>query len=312
MNHEITATRVPGAMRVRARSFVLGTLLIAALSGCATSTPEQIPQVDEARTKVRTLEQDPLAARVATRDLDEARIALTQAEEAQEKRVPTERTVHFAYLARRHAEIGLARSAEARAREEVAQSEDARNRILLEARTEEAQRARSEAAQRAAEAEQARATAQSAVEEAAQLRQEFADLQTKQTDRGTVVMLGGDVLFDTGKSTLKPGATESLERIAAFLKREPDVRVMIEGHTDSTGGDELNRRLSEARADAVKDALADLDVPSQQLNARGRGSAYPVATNATPAGRQQNRRVEVLFSDPRGNFPGEPASAGRP
>jgi outer membrane protein OmpA-like peptidoglycan-associated protein len=105
-----------------------------------------------------------------------------------------------------------------------------------------------------------------------------------------------DVLFDTGKFTLLPGAREKLAKIAGILLSHPSLRLQVEGHTDSVGGDEYNQRLSEQRAGAVRDYLVQQSIPPDHVAAKGFGKTQPVASNATSAGRQQNRRVEVVVS----------------
>jgi outer membrane protein OmpA-like peptidoglycan-associated protein len=111
-----------------------------------------------------------------------------------------------------------------------------------------------------------------------------------------------DVLFDTGRATLKPGADRDLDRLAQALKDNPNTRVLIEGHTDSVGGEDYNQVLSERRAEAVGDALRTRGVPPDRFDVKGLGKAFPVASNDTQAGRQQNRRVEIVFSDASGRF----------
>jgi outer membrane protein OmpA-like peptidoglycan-associated protein len=135
----------------------------------------------------------------------------------------------------------------------------------------------------------------------ARTQQELAELPAKQTDRGAVVTLG-DVLFDSGQATPKPGAHLTLDRLAQYLRDHPDTRIMIEGHTDSRGSDAYNDALSERRAAAVESALEGRGVSADAMRAVGRDKAYPVATNDTSAGRQQNRRVEIVFSDNAGRF----------
>jgi OmpA-OmpF porin, OOP family len=151
------------------------------------------------------------------------------------------------------------------------------------------------------EAQKAQAQAQSAQAQLASAQQQLADLQARQTDRGVVVTLG-DVLFDTGQATLKPGANLALNRLATFLQSSPQTRILIEGHTDSVGSEEYNEVLSERRARAVATELMSRGISADQLQTLGRGKGYPVASNATPEGRQRNRRVEIVFSDPAGHF----------
>jgi outer membrane protein OmpA-like peptidoglycan-associated protein len=135
----------------------------------------------------------------------------------------------------------------------------------------------------------------------ANAQQQLADLQAKKTDRGVVVTLG-DVLFDTGQATLKPGANLALNRFAAFLSAIPQTWISVEGHTDSRGSDEYNEVLSERRARAVAAELISRGISPDQLQTLGRGKGCPVASNDTPEGRQQNRRVEIVFSDAAGHF----------
>jgi outer membrane protein OmpA-like peptidoglycan-associated protein len=128
-------------------------------------------------------------------------------------------------------------------------------------------------------------------------------LQAKQTDRGLVLTLG-DVLFDTGQATLKPGAMSTIQRLAEFLRESPERGVTIEGHTDSVGADSYNMLLSENRARSVSSALSGQGIPTDRIVAVGKGESTPVAGNDSAAGRQQNRRVEIIVSNP-------PAVAGR-
>jgi outer membrane protein OmpA-like peptidoglycan-associated protein len=258
----------------------------AAVAACA-SAPQRSEQVEQARTEIQTLSQDPLAQQAAGSDLDAARKSLQQAQTALQQKQPPAVVDHYAYLAKRHAEAGEARAAEARSRQEVARGQDERNQIIMQARNRDASNAQAAAA--AAQAQLASA------------QQQLADMQAKQTDRGVVVTLG-DVLFDTGKSTLKPGATSAIGRLATFLSQNPNTKVLIEGHTDSVGSDDYNIGLSERRARAVATELQARGIPDSQIQTLGRGKDMPVATNGTPEGRQQNRRVEIVFSDASGRF----------
>lgn len=265
------------------RNILIVAAVTSFLASCA-SAPQHSDRLDQARAEIQTLSQDPLTQQAAAKDLETARARLQEAETALAQNKPAPEVDHLAYLAQRYAEAGEARVQEARARQEVARAEEQRNRVLLNARSQEAEAAK----------------AKLVVTQA-----ELAALQAKQTDRGMVVTLG-DVLFDTAQSTLKPGANLTLDRLASFMKNNPQARVRIEGHTDSVGSDAYNDALSERRADAVAAALIRRGVSPDSVSTIGRGKAYPVASNDTPEGRQQNRRVEIVFSDASGKFAQSP------
>jgi outer membrane protein OmpA-like peptidoglycan-associated protein len=157
----------------------------------------------------------------------------------------------------------------------------------------EAERARAAADEERERALAARLEAENERNENARLRAELGEAQTRVTDRGLVLTLG-DVLFAVGKADLKPGAARTLDKLVAAMKRDPDTSVTIEGHTDSTGKRAYNQALSNRRAGAVRAYLTSRGVAAARIHAKGLGPDFPVATNATEAGRQQNRRVEVL------------------
>jgi len=284
---------------MRYKTLIMGATLTG-LVACAT-TPESDPAVEEARVKVEALSQDPLVQRAASRELVAARGTLQQADTALAEREAPEEVVHLAYVAGRQAELGMARIDEARSRDAIAQAEAERNRVLLEARSREARTAqtRAESAEQQAAAAQLAGAAQA--EEAEAARRALAELQAKQTERGMVLTLG-DVLFDVNQATLKPGATLTIDRLANFLAGSEETRIQIEGHTDSTGSEAYNQQLSERRAQAVANELRARGIDASRFSVLGRGQGYPVAANETAAGRQQNRRVEIVFSDQTGNF----------
>ena len=152
-------------------------------------------------------------------------------------------------------------------------------------------------AQIASEQEQARAReAEQALARTKQLEQQLADLKARQTDRGLELTLS-DVLFEFDKANLTPGALLSLAPLVTFLRENPDQTISIEGHTDSLGSDAYNQQLSQHRAEAVRDFLVQSGISVDRITARGMGKSYPVASNATEAGRQQNRRVEMVISN---------------
>jgi outer membrane protein OmpA-like peptidoglycan-associated protein len=297
------------AMQLKSSLSVAGGCALALLlSACATTSPESESALDQARAAVERLQAQPLAAQRAGKALQDARDALGNAEAAERAHRPPEEVVHLAYLARRDAEVGEAVLSEQASRDAMAQAQAQRERVLLQARDREAALARQQSLQSQAQAQQAQQQAQDAQQqaqdaqrEASDARQQLEAMQAKQTERGLILTLG-NVLFDTNGDTLKPGADELMSRLAQFLTNHPDIKARIEGHTDSTGSDDYNQALSQRRADAVANALEGRGVSASQIQAVGRGKSVPVAGNDTSAGRQQNRRVEVIFSDMQGQF----------
>jgi outer membrane protein OmpA-like peptidoglycan-associated protein len=269
-------------------------------AGCA-STPKEIPELDAARAEVQQATGDPLAQEAAGMRLKKADASLRMADEAVAKHRPLAEIQQQAYLAARHAQIAKEQTAELSARKEVEKGEAERNSVLLQARTAEAAVARADAAQSKSDAAVQTAQAVAANDESARLRSELEGLQAKQTERGMVLTLG-DVLFATGKAVLLPGATLTVDRLADFLRNRAALHVVIEGHTDSVGGEDYNLDLSQRRALAVGTALVSRGVAAERLESRGRGEVYPSASNDSPGGRQQNRRVEIIFSDEKGQF----------
>ena len=152
-----------------------------------------------------------------------------------------------------------------------------------------------------AESEQARkAAAEQAEREKQELRNKLAVqlnliLETRDSARGLIVNISG-VLFDTGKYTLRPGAREKLAKVSGIILAYPSLKLEVEGHTDSVGTDEYNMQLSENRANSVRDYLVQQGINASSIAARGFGKSQPVTTNDTAAGRQQNRRVELVVS----------------
>jgi outer membrane protein OmpA-like peptidoglycan-associated protein len=278
----------------------LASLLMMSLAACGT-TPERIDEVEQARATVQNLERQPMAQTLASPQLANARSALSRAETAQENGAPMPEILHEAYMARVNAEIGLEVIAEAKGLERIEQAEAERTRVQLEARTAAAERAQMQAEAQSEEAEAARAAALAASAEAKRLQQELSDLQAKQTERGVVLTLD-DVLFETDAAELKAGASMAMNRLADFLRDQPDRRLLIEGHTDGRGSEEYNERLSLQRAYAVTEALVERGIASNRLRPVGLGESYPVASNETTAGRQQNRRVEIVVSEDDGSF----------
>ena len=257
---------------------------LALLVGCA-SNPTTTAELERARDAVDKVASMPDSSTLASAELKEAQETLRKAEEAARENEPDADVAHLAYVAEQQAAIAEAKMNEAKALEDTKNAEANRNAALLEAR----ERDVAEAERRADRAEADAAAAWREVEEA------------QETARGLVLTFG-DMLFDTGGSTLKPGAQLLLDKLAAYLQQNPGAHAIIEGHTDNVGSDTMNQALSERRAAAVAAALQARGITGDRLETMGLGESYPVATNDTSAGREENRRVEVVLSNSEGVF----------
>ena len=308
---------------------------IAKAAGAKEYAPESLAKAEDmlARAEdylVRKQGRTPIgtAARGAAQTAEDARV-LTLRQKEKERLAADQRRMQEE---RAKAEAD-ARAAQAQSEEDVrranaasAQSEeDTRRRAQAEASREAAEKGRAEAEQQQAAALAEQQKAQTAAEESERKRQEAVRqkeemrarllaqlnqvLQTRDSARGLIVNMP-DVLFDTGQYSLKPAARERLARISGIVLAYPDLKLEIEGHTDSIGGDEYNQRLSEKRAASVRDYLANSGVSINNTVARGLGKSEPVADNKTAAGRKLNRRVEMIVSgDVIGNLVGQQPSA---
>ena len=245
-------------------------------------SPRGNPSLDQARASYAAAQADSAVLRNAAAELD---IASRTLGEAERTRSPEE-AVHLAYLAEQRAriarEVGHARANE---------------RGALEARLKQAEEERDRAQARVKEIEQERDLNDRLAAEVRRLQRQVADLQARETERGWILTLGSDLLFDPGQARLKPGGRRAVANLARFMRQYPERRIVIEGFTDSSGSPQANQRLSERRASAVREALVRAGVEPGRVAARGLGSDYPVASNADPGGRQLNRRVEILLGE---------------
>jgi outer membrane protein OmpA-like peptidoglycan-associated protein len=227
------------------------------------------PLIAVARETVQTAED---ARAIAVKKMDDQRIAndLQNSTDAQAQ--------------------SQAQADEATRQKEKAQSDMAANQAASAAAVSAAQ----------ADADQSRLAAQQANTDKAAMRARLSAqlnsiLETRDSARGLIVSMS-DVLFDTGQYSLKPGAREKLAKVAGILLAYPGLNIEVGGYTDNVGGDDMNQKLSENRADAVRDYLVQEGVTTNSVSARGFGNTLPVASNDNSAGRQQNRRVELLVS----------------
>jgi outer membrane protein OmpA-like peptidoglycan-associated protein len=232
------------------------------------------------------------ARALAAQRQNEARIAADR--EAAAAKAKTEAEAKAAEEAKRQAELTAAKEAQMKAEAEAA---------ALKAKAEAdaaAAKAKAEADALKAKEEAARAEAERSRKAAAELRAQLLDqfnrvLETRDTPRGLVVNMG-DVLFDFGKYNLRSEAREKLAKLTGIVLAHPGLKLAVEGHTDSVGGDEANQKLSEQRADAVRKYLIEEGLADASVSSQGFGKTSPVADNDTAAGRQKNRRVEIVVS----------------
>jgi len=244
-----------------------------------TNAREAAQMAEDARLiTYKKIEEEQLARQREGAERDRAK-----ARAAEEQRAAAEQ-------AQREAQAAAAQAAQDKA------AADASRAAALEQQQraqEEAERARQAAAQ--ADAQRQQAEGEKAKMRERLMQQLNAVLETRETARGLIVNIN-DVLFDFNKYTLKPGAQVTMAKVAGILLTYPGLKLQLEGHTDSIGGDDYNLKLSQNRADAVRDFLVQQGVPMANISAVGLGKSDPVASNDNAAGRQQNRRVELVVS----------------
>ena len=293
---------------------------------------QQLRLAEEAYVQKRDRSVIETAARETVSTAEEARVMAVkqkveedaQAKAAAEKKAAEDREAKARQDAveeaqrRQTAETARVQAEQARAEAEAAKADAERMKAEAEKARQEAETARQQAEAARAAAEQQKEAlaveadkARKAAEESERLRQqaeqEKADLRaqllqqlnsilaTRDTARGLIASMS-DVLFKTGSFELLSGARERLAKISGIIIAHPGLHLEVEGHTDSVGGDDYNQKLSENRAQAVCDYLVQQGIPDNTIVFRGMGKTQPVASNDTPEGRQQNRRVELVLS----------------
>jgi OOP family OmpA-OmpF porin len=227
----------------------------------AACTPAVNTSLERARADYQQAASDPAIKADASADLFAAEKLLQKAEKAWHEDDDTDETNHLAYLASQKIELARATASEAAAKKDFEDFSSKKDEIRLKAR-----------------------------------EAEIEKLKAKRVPQGILVTLG-DVLFDTGRATLKPGSLQKMYPIVEYLQAHTGSRVKIEGHTDSQGSTDYNIQLSQNRAESVRNFLISNGISPERIVAQGMGEDYPVATNSTAAGRQQNRRVEVTITD---------------
>ena len=248
--------------------------LVLILSGLAmvACSPGMNMSLQRAQADYQQAANDASIKADASSDLYAAEKLLQQAETVWRNDSDDEETDHLAYLASRKVDLARATASQAESERLFNELSAKKNQIRLSAR----------------DAELARRNA------------EIAQLKAKKVPEGILVTLG-DVLFDTARASLKAGSLSKMYPVIQYLKEHADTQVKIEGHTDSQGSSEYNAQLSRMRAESVKDFLVSNGISQDRITAQGMGEDYPIATNDTAAGRQQNRRVEMTITDSPGS-----------
>jgi outer membrane protein OmpA-like peptidoglycan-associated protein len=286
------------------------------------------PLIAVSREAVQTAED---ARAIAVKKEDEVRLA-NERQNSADAQAQTQAQADEAMRQKRRAQAATARAQADSANDQAARAQAESNAAAARTDAEDAQAATAQARSDMADNQAASATALSAAQadaeqsrlaaQQAQLNAQQADtdkaamraklseqlnsiLQTRDSARGLIVSMS-DVLFDTGKFSLKPGAREKLAKVAGILLAYPGLNIEVGGYTDNVGGDAMNQTLSENRAGSVRDYLVQEGVATSAVSAKGFGNTLPVASNDNSAGRQQNRRVELLVS---GDAIGSPVNA---
>ncbi|CRM64101.1 OmpA family protein [Pseudomonas sp. 25 R 14] len=249
------------------------------LAGCA-SHPNSDTALQQASSDFQKVKEDSNVLRIAPKDVIRAGESLARADRLSSYWGSGGDVVHYAYLSQRYSAIAREHTELVLNEERAAKLELERQRLQLALRE---------------------AKLLSVQQQGKWLEEQIASLTTTQTDRGLVMTLG-DVLFDTGQAELKNSANRTVLKIVQFLQLNPKRVVRIEGYTDSTGGEQENLKLSRDRAQAVADVLVDLGIDDKRIQVEGYGDQYPVEVNASERGRAQNRRVEIVFSDDKGQL----------
>lgn len=224
-------------------------------------TPAVNMSLERARADYQQAANDPALKADASADLFAAEKLLQQAETSWQQDHDSDETDHLSYLTGRKLDLARATASQAASKRAFDALSAQKDEIRLKARDAEIEK-----------------------------------LKARKIPQGILVTLG-DVLFDTARSDLKPGSLQKIYPLAEYLKEHAETMVKIEGHTDNQGSSGYNAGLSQMRAEAVRDFLVSNGISPERITAQGMGEDYPVATNSTAAGRQQNRRVEVTITD---------------
>jgi outer membrane protein OmpA-like peptidoglycan-associated protein len=278
-------------MKFRTKFGVVGSLAASAalVAACASTQPPR--ELVDARAALERARSSP-AAQLKPDSLIDAQNALQKAEHAYSAQVDDDRVRALAYMAERKAEQVQVEAQDVANSTDIQQAESQIQQIT--------EQQLSQAQTRVSTSEQQRKDAEAREREIMERLTAANAGNVRQESRGTVVTMPGEVLFTVGKSTLLPSAQSKLDDVAKVLS-EIEGRATIEGYTDSTGSDATNQRLSQQRAEAVRDYLVSKGVKRERIEARGFGEDRPMTSNATASGRAMNRRVEIVIHQRSGS-----------
>lgn len=282
--------------------YLIIVTFVAFLTGCATMAPNELVN---ARSAYQNASQGP-AEQFAPAELHKAHEALVLAEESFQKDSDSYKTKDLAYAAQRKSEKAGALGAMAadKAKKDMA------NADFQKKQTEIVKQGKQDLSDSEKRTAAAQAESDKQAEIARQTKQELSDSEkrtaaamaalaslaaVKEEERGLVVTLSGGVLFRSAESTLLSSAQVKLDQVANALLDVRARNIIVEGHTDSQGSESYNQDLSQRRADTVRDYLVQKGYPSERIQARGMGEGRPIADNASPEGRANNRRVEIVI-----------------
>lgn len=265
------------------------------LSGCS-STGMNNEMVSSAEQHFNQTAGPNTVREYAPLKYEQAKESLQKLKSAAENDADESRLEHLAYMSRKHSEIALQQAKLKKAEKSIQQAEVNRKDLLLALKSDDLEQTKQRAEQLASEKQQAQSQLEQMKAKNSQMAKLLNELKAKETERGLVLTLDS-ILFELNKATLKSGSERSVEKLAEFLKSYPDRNLLVEGFTDSTGEESYNQQLSRDRAEAIQSELIAKGVSPDRIEIKGYGEQFPVATNDTRAGRQMNRRVEVIVAN---------------
>jgi outer membrane protein OmpA-like peptidoglycan-associated protein len=310
----------PKEVFMKTMQFLILVTFVAFVAGCATVAPNELIN---ARSAYRNASEGP-AAQLAPAELHKAQEALSLAEQSFQKEPDSYKTKDLAYVAQRKSElagaIGTMAADKASKDKADAAFQNKQTEIVKQGKQDlsnsekQTAEARAEIDKQAALKEaKEKSDAELQMQQAEIVKQGKQDLSdsekrtadalaalakiaaVKEEERGLVITLSGSVLFRSAKSTLLSSAQVKLDQVANALLAVPARNIIVEGHTDSQGSTSYNQGLSQRRADAVRDYLVQKGYPADRIQALGKGKGSPIANNASPEGRANNRRVEIVI-----------------